>query len=64
MDLGSVSLPAEDVIHHSTAATTETTAFLLAARCVATPAEEPSVTVCVATASTATTDENKKTADD
>ena len=64
MDLGSVSLPAEDVIHPSTAATTETTSFLLASRCAVPSAEEPFVTACEDTTSTATMDEERKTTDD
>ena len=61
---GSVSRPAEDTILPSTVGTTWSTTCLLAFRCVALPAEELSATVCAATASTATTDEDKKTTDD
>ena len=57
---GSVSRPVEDMIHPTTVDTTRTTTFLPASRCAAPPAEEPSVTVCEATASTATMDEDEK----
>ena len=63
-DLGSVSLPAEDVIHPSTVATTVTTTFLLASRCAAPSAEEPSVIAYADITSTATMDEERKTTDD
>ena len=61
---GSVSRPAEAEILPSTADTMWTTTCLLGSRCVAPPAEEPSATVCETTASTATTDEDKKPTDD
>ena len=55
--------PAEDEILPSIVDTTRNSAFLLASRCVAQPAEEPSATVCENTASTATTDEEEKATD-
>ena len=61
---GSVSPPAGASILLSTAGTMWTTACQLASRCVAMPVEEPSGTVCEATASTATTDEDMKPTDD